>query len=151
MERSQFTFYESFARALKRIKKDGDRVKAYDAICDYALHGTLPDLDSLPDAAAIAFDLIKPTLDTSARKAKSGKRGGEAKQSASKSEASGKQTAREKEGEKEKEKENEYEKEIEGENECYIPSPEERKESPSSFLSADWERAKAFVRSRNSA
>lgn len=156
MERSQFTFYESFARALKRIKKDGDRAKAYDAICDYALRGTLPDLDSLPDAAAIAFDLIKPTLDASARKAKSGKSGGEAKQSeanakqtASKSEANRKQTAREKEGEKEKEKENEIE--IEGENECYIPSPEERKESPSSFLSADWEKAKAFVRERNSA
>jgi len=112
--RSQFTFYESFARALKRIRKDADRAKAYDAIVNYALYGTTPDLDNIPDSAAIAFDLIRPTLDSSARKAKSGKIGGEGKQTASKPEANRKQTGRE----KEKEKEGEIEKEEE--NECYI-------------------------------
>lgn len=110
MERKQFTFYESFAKALKRIKKDSDRAKAYDAICAYALYGEIPDLEKLPDAAALAFELIRPTLDSSARKASNGKAGG--KQTASKTEANGKQTA----SEKEKEKEGEIEKEIE--NEC---------------------------------
>lgn len=124
MERKQFTFYESFASALRRIKKDADRAKAYDAICEYALHGTLPDVDSLPDAAAIAFELIKPTLDSSAKKAKSGRTGGETKQTGSKQEANEKQIEREKEDEKEKE----VEVEIEKENECYILPSEERRE-----------------------
>lgn len=109
MGRSQFTFYASFASALSRIKKKADRADAYDAICNYALFGTEPDMDKLPDSAAIAFDLIRPTLDASKRKAESGKRGGSAKQTGSKPEANRKleQTGREKEGEKEKEKEDE--------------------------------------------
>ena len=73
MERSQFTFYRSFASAIQRIRKDADRAKAYDAICNYALDGKEPDLSGLPDAAAIAFELIKPNLDASKRKAENGK------------------------------------------------------------------------------
>ena len=103
--RLQFTFYESFAKALRRIKRDSDRAKAYDAICNYALYGEEPDVDALPDVAAVAFDLIRPTLDASAKKAKAGQAGG------SKPQANDKQTASEKEKEKEKEKEIE--------NECY--------------------------------
>lgn len=113
MERTQFTFYESFFKAISRIKKDADRGKAYDAICAYALYGIEPDVDSLPDAAAIAFELSKPNLDASRRKASNGKKGGESKQSESKAETNEKQTA------SKKEKENK--KEIEIENKCYIP------------------------------
>lgn len=116
--RGQFTFYRSFADALRRIKKDADRAKAYDAICNYALYGIEPDLDSLPDSAAIAFDLIRPNLDSSKRKADNGRNGGKRKQSGSKAEANAKQG--EVESEKEREKEGEIEKEIEIENECYI-------------------------------
>lgn len=116
MDRKQFTFYESFASALSRIKSKAARCDAYDAICQFALYGTEPDLDSIPDSAAIAFELIRPTLEASKRKAESGKRGGSAeanyKQTESKAEANRKQTAREKEGE--------IEGEIEKENECYI-------------------------------
>lgn len=135
-QRSQFTFYSSFALALRRIKKDADRAKAYDAICDYALFGKEPDLDKLPDSASIAFELIRPNLDAAAKKAKSGREGG--KQNRSKQKANGKQnesngilkargnrkggeTVREKEGEKEKEKEKEVE--VEKESECYINLP----------------------------
>lgn len=119
MERKQFTFYFSFYQAVSRIKNKAARCDAYDAICAYALTGNPPDLNKLPDAAAIAFDLIKPNLDASKRKADAGKAGGKAKQSASKPEANSKQgeTAREKENEKEKEDE------IEVENECYPPTP----------------------------
>ena len=85
MKRSQFTFYESFATALKRIRRRTDRCAAYDAIVDYALHGVEPDMESLPNAAAIALDLIRPTLDSARRKAVSGQKGGLA-------EANGKQT-----------------------------------------------------------
>lgn len=116
MGRGQFTFYASFASALSRIKKKADRADAYDAICNYALYGTEPDMEKLPDSAAIAFDLIRPTLDASRRKAESGKTGGIRKQTGSKPEAKRKleEIARE------KEKENEKENEIENEDECLI-------------------------------
>ena len=113
--REQFTFYRSFADAVKRIKKDADRAKAYDAICNYALYEVEPDLDSLPDAAAIAFALIKPNLDASKRKSENGKNGGRPKanekQNESKTKANGKQeqTLNKKENKKEVE------------NECYLP------------------------------
>ena len=124
MSRSQFTFYASFASALSRIRKKADRADAYDAICNYALFGTEPDLDKLPDAAAIAFDLIRPTLDASKRKSENGKAGANAKQTAKKQAASCKQTGSkplanaklgETASEKEKEIEKEKENEIEGE------------------------------------
>lgn len=117
MGRNQFTFYASFASALSRIKKKSDRADAYDAICNYALFGIEPDMDKLPDSAAIAFELIRPTLDASRRKAENGKRGGSVKQTGSKQEANRKleQTGTEKENEKEGE--------IEIENECYPPTP----------------------------
>ena len=130
--RKQFTFYESFASSIQRIRKAADRCTAYDAIVRYALYEEEPDLEHMPDAAAIVFDLIKPTLDSSKRKAESGQKGGKAeandkqtgsegngeandKQTESKPEANAKQTASEKEGEDEKEGE------IEKENECYKP------------------------------
>lgn len=95
MDRSQFTFYESFFKAISRIKKKADRAEAYDAICAYALYGTEPDIDMLSDAAAIAFELSKPNLDASRKKASSGKTGG------SKPQANRKQTASKKEKENE--------------------------------------------------
>lgn len=123
MVRTQFTFYESFFTALRRIRRKSDRADAYDAICAYALYGTEPDLDKLSDSAAIAFSLVRPNLDASRRKAKSGKAGGSWKQNESRPEAKPKQE--EAAGEKENEKENEIEKENENEieNECYLPAP----------------------------
>ncbi len=124
-ERTQFTFYASFFDAVSRIKKKADRADAYDAICAYALREEDPDFSKMSDAAQIAFLLIKPNLDSSRRKAKSGKEGGSkkanGKQNESKPEANGKQE--EHESEKEKETEKEKEKEGEIENECYPPTP----------------------------
>lgn len=145
MERTQFTFYESFAKAVGRIRRPADRARAYDAIVDYALYGKEPDMDTLPDAVAIALELIRPTLDSSRRKAKSGKAGGKKKQTGSKgkTEAKPKQTeskpeAKPKQGEDGSKKENKKEKEVEGEkeNECYI--------SPLSVVSPQGETRKLF-------
>ena len=120
-ERTQFTFYASFFDAVSRIKKKADRADAYDAICAYALREEDPDFSKMSDAAQIAFLLIKPNLDSSRRKAKSGKDGGSkkanGKQNVSKQEANCKQE------ERESEKENEKETEGEIENECYPPTP----------------------------
>ena len=112
-ERTQFTFYASFFDAVSRIKKKADRADAYDAICAYALREEDPDFSKMSDAAQIAFLLIKPNLDSSRRKAKSGKDGGSkkanGKQNGSKQEANCKQEQPESEKEKE--------------NECYPPTP----------------------------
>lgn len=122
MERGQFTFYASFAKAAERIRKKADRCDFYDAVKDYAIYGKDPEWEALSDTVAVAFELVRPTLDASKRKAENGKRGG----AASKPEATGskpkakkgkpKQPASEKEGEKEDEVEGEKESEIE--NEC---------------------------------
>ena len=66
--RKQFTFYQSYAEAVARIRKKADRADAYDAIVNYALYGTEPDLEKLSDSAAIAFGLIRPVLDTGRRR-----------------------------------------------------------------------------------
>ena len=120
-ERTQFTFYASFFDAVSRIKKKADRADAYDAICAYALREEDPDFSKMSDAAQIAFLLIRPNLDSSRRKAKSGKDGGSkkanGKQNGSKQEANCKQEEDESEKKKEKEKEGEIE------NECYPPTP----------------------------
>ena len=114
--RTQFTWFESFTRAAQRIKNKVHRCAFYDIVTEYALYEKEPDMDDLPDSVAIAFELIKPNLDASKRKAANGKAGGSRKQNASKTEANAKQTASEKEGEIEKEIEKENE--IEGEDEC---------------------------------
>ena len=111
MSRKQFTFYESFAKAIVRIRNKKDRCDAYDALVLFALNDVEPDLDKMPDAVAMFFDLVRPTLESSKRKAENGKKGGEsskqtdntveanAKQTASKTEAKLKQTTSEKENE----------------------------------------------------
>lgn len=126
--RNQFTFYRSFFEAASKIKSKAARAEAYDAICKYALFNDAPDVDKMSDAAAIAFMLIKPNLDASRRKAKSGKSGGSSKQTASKAEANSKQSgskieANDNQEQSASENEKENEKEDEKENECYPPNP----------------------------
>ena len=121
MQRTQFTFYESFFKAISRIKKKADRADAYDIICSYALYQKEPNLDSVSDAVAIAFELLRPVLDKAREKAESGKKGGSKEENAeSKPEANRKQTGsepkandRQEETANKKEKEIEVEKEIE--------------------------------------
>ena len=121
MERTQFTFYESFFKAISRIKKKADRADAYDIICRYALAQEEPNLDCVSDSVAIAFELLRPVLDKAKERAESGKRGGSKgkgnsesqeatpNETESKTEANGKLPTREKEIEKEKEVEIEIE------------------------------------------
>lgn len=130
MQRTQFTFYESFFKAISRIKKKQDRADAYDMICAYALYQKEPDLDSASDAVAIAFELLRPVLDKAKERSESGKKGGSkpeanAKQTGSKQEANGKQG----ETASKKEKEIEIENEVEVDN---IPPSEVCGELPSS-------------------
>lgn len=115
MQRTQFTFYESFFKAISRIKKKADRADAYDIICSYALYQKEPNLDSVSDAVAIAFELLRPVLDKAREKAESGKKGGSKEENAeSKPEASRKQTeSKPKANDRQEETANKKEKEIE--------------------------------------
>lgn len=79
-------FYRSFYEAIHSLPKK-DRLAAYEAVIEYALNGTEPELSGAP---AAVFTLAKPNLDASKRKAESGRRGGMAR---SKPEANGKQNA----------------------------------------------------------
>lgn len=74
MRRSQFTFYESFAKAIGRIRNKEDRADAYDAICNYALAGVEPDPESVSDIVMIVFELVRPTMDSSKKKAEDQRR-----------------------------------------------------------------------------
>lgn len=143
MDRTQFTFYESFYKAAKRIKNPAARAEVYDAICEYALYGNEPDIDALSEMAAIAFELIKPNLDASRKKAESGKLGGTKKQSESNNEANGSKTeakrkqneASEKQEQTESKKENKKEKE--GENKIEIEN--KKKSYDADGFAAFWE------------
>ena len=123
--RGQFTFYRSFWEAVQGFPKK-DRLPILEAIISYALDAKVPS--GLSQSQLAFFSLVKPTLDSSRRKAANGKLGGKSekakgKQTESKTEANEKQT----ESEKEKENENEIENEIEYEND------KEQNESNTSF------------------
>ena len=123
MERTQFTFYRSYYEAVRELPKK-EQTSVILAICAYALDEKTPD--DLTGTAKAIFSLIKPTLDTSRRKAEVGAAGGRAKanskQNDSKPQAEAKQTTSEIENKKEVEIENEIELEIE--DECPIsPKP----------------------------
>ena len=118
--RGQFTFYRSFWDAIRCLPKK-DKLPVLEAIISYALDGAEPT--SLTQSQTALFSLIRPNLDSSRKRAASGKQGGKSskakgKQSESKPEALPKQTAREKENEEENENENE----IEGEKEKKHPA-----------------------------
>lgn len=101
MQRTQFTFYESFFKAVSRIKKKQDRADAYDMICAYALYQEEPNLDTASDAVAIAFELLRPVLDKAKERAESGKKGGSKPEANAKQEKVGSKKEEEKEEEKE--------------------------------------------------
>lgn len=145
-ERTQFTFYASFFDAVSRIKKKADRADAYDAICAYALREEDPDFSKMSDAAQIAFLLIKPNLDSSRRKAKSGKDGGSKKANGKQNES--KPEANSKQEEHESEKEKEIEKEGEIENECYPPTPLSGGTKAKRFISPTVDEVAAYCQER---
>ena len=107
--RNQFTFYRSFAEAMRYIRKPADRAKAYDAICDYALYGIEPDMDAMPDSAAIAFELIRPNLDSAKKKSDGGKKTKTSKEDTDKISERYDKQEREKEKEKERDRDRDRE------------------------------------------
>lgn len=137
-QRKQFTFYRSYWEAMENLP-DADMTAVLKAVIKYALDEVEPDgLESVQKAF---FLLVKPTLDSSRKKAANGRLGGKAngKQNASKKEA--------KHNQPDSEKEKENEREIEIENECYkraygefnnVFLSNEEFEKVKSLFPADW-------------
>ena len=122
MKRTQMTFYASFWDAINCLQKK-DQLPLFRAIVSYGLFGD--HKEKLSASQQAFFALMQPVLDSSIRRAESGRRGGSKseandKQNESKSEANDEQSGREKEIEKEIEIE--IENELEIENDSYIYS-----------------------------
>ena len=134
--RNQFTFYRSFAEALRYIRKPAERALAYDAICNYALYGVEPSLDELPDSAALAMAVIKPILDSGKRKAKAGQHGGsKPKANDKQNESKTKANASNEEANGKQEKEQEQDKEQDKEQMLYTPASKPKQEAFDKFWS----------------
>lgn len=71
MEREQFTFYRSFYDAISELD-DEAQLAAYRSIASYALTGELPQLSGI---ASAVFKLVRPVLDTAAKKSEGGIKG----------------------------------------------------------------------------
>ncbi len=111
MERKQFTFYRSYYKSLEKLSSRR-RMEVLEAVIRYALDGEEPQ--KLDKVQSMAFELIRPTLQASRKKALGGMLG---KVGSNKGEKK-KEKEEEKEVEKEKETEIEIEIEKEIEDEC---------------------------------
>ena len=114
MERKQFTFYRSYYKSLEKLSSRR-RMEVLEAVIRYALDGEEPQ--KLDKVQYMAFELIRPTLQASRRKALSGMLGkvGSNKGEKKKEKEEEKEVEKETEIEKETETETEIEKEIEKE------------------------------------
>ena len=68
MERKQFTFYRSFFESIESMRTKKDKLDAYRMLCDYALNGNEPDLQNVSARVASSFALVRPVLDTAAKR-----------------------------------------------------------------------------------
>ena len=73
---NSFVFYRSFLGAIREMEED-EQLAMFRAICDYALDGKEPVLQSAIQRAV--FAVIRPSIDTNNAKREGGKRGGRPK------------------------------------------------------------------------
>ena len=69
MERTQFTFYESFYKAISRMKSNASKAATLDVMARLALYGEEPDMDKIPNEAASALEVIIPIIRSGNNKA----------------------------------------------------------------------------------
>lgn len=72
--RDSFIFYRSFFEAAKDLSIK-DRAELFEAICEYSLNGTEPDLNQ--KRVKTVFKLIQPILEANNKKYEAGKKGAE--------------------------------------------------------------------------
>lgn len=90
MTRDSFVFYRSFYESVARLD-DEDRLACFDAICEYALNGEVPEENAVAEAILM---MAKPQIDKNNERYLNGKLGGRpsANQTETKPEPSGNQT-----------------------------------------------------------
>lgn len=59
----KFSFYRSFRDAAMQLS-DADRLRLYDAMCEYAFDGVYPDFDGV---MGIVWTLVQPNIDSSVK------------------------------------------------------------------------------------
>ena len=69
MKRKQFTFYESFYKAIENLPTKKEKLQAYEIICDYALYGKLPEPEDAKPSVLAVFSLCQPVFDTARKRA----------------------------------------------------------------------------------
>ena len=110
MQRSQFTVYESFYKAIARMRKKADQADTFLAIARLALYGEEPDIDEMTEPVASALELILPVVRSGNNKAlnrlQNETNENKSRTNENKPEQSEKQKEREKEREIEREIEN---------------------------------------------
>lgn len=155
IERKQFTFYRSYYESISALPDD-EQLKLYKAICAYALNEELNEMSGVVFAM---FNIIKPTLDSSRKKAENGAAGGHAgegkeKQRKSKPKAkNSKNKAKENQVESEskdkamyEEKQDESNSEIKNENEIENKIDIEIENKKKSFIPPTVEEAEQYCR-----
>lgn len=75
--RQQFTFYRSYSEEINSFKKKADRLKMFEAICEYALIGKEPI--GLTKKQQSAFERMRIQLDCDSRSPMEVRRSGEYK------------------------------------------------------------------------
>lgn len=122
MERTQFTVYESFYKAIARMRKKSDQADTFLAMARLALYGEEPDIDNLPDAVGSAMELIAPVIRAGSNKAANRKNKTEQNET-------NENKTEQNDNKKENKKEREYKRERKKENDSYL-SKEKKRESP---------------------
>ena len=74
MERNSFVFYDSFYKAISKLKPE-EQSLCLKALCEYSLQGKLPNTDN--PIVAMFFELIKPQIDTNNQRYENGCKGAE--------------------------------------------------------------------------
>lgn len=74
MERNQFTFYNSFAKAAESVRKKTERCDFYDMVKDYALYGEAPNPERTTRRLMSLFYAAKPTIEKDIRQSVEGRR-----------------------------------------------------------------------------
>jgi hypothetical protein len=144
VERGQFTFYKSYYDAIIELPKR-DQTAVLLAICAYALYEEEPQLSG---AAKAVFLVLRPVIDSSRKKAESGKQGASKREANRKQTASKPQANRKLEQGLEKELEKEKEKELDKEQMLNTPKPPT---GASRFVPPTIDEVAAYVRERKSA
>lgn len=72
MQRTQFTFYDSYYEAAQKLRSKKDRANFISAVCDYSLYG-MADITNLTAKAQILFASLLPLMDADIRASTEGR------------------------------------------------------------------------------